>query len=919
MSSFHQGFSADDYDEPSPNNSYLQASKDISDDEGVSHYETSQSLHSTGPLKRKAKSQKSGPRKKAVEENATKEPQLGEGSSKSDDDDSSDESTDDRIHGLTRQRTAFYDESAEKQITQIEAKMFYQPRRSESLVDVQWSPNHNVETFQSKAFPTSLVSPERPSPAKTQENGANISRSYTAPTSLHPTTISGNLRVVPTQSSGPKLVQNPSTQKFQDILPPRDMYQDRGEAVTAEYMAAKAGIRQVIELRRKYIKISMQGRNDNPRDLPGWNIYPPPPQPVWAPTQGPNSSNKAHGGGSNGKFITSMSESTLTPESTKTHRKPGTNIGADFELSDVEIPAPNEMEYMMINGIYQVFESEEHQADNKAIVHVPSLRTYYKDLKVLSELSTDGPCKSLSFNRLQLLGASFNWYRLRCEYAENLECKKVPHRDFYNVRKVDTHVHHSACMNQKHLLRFIKSKLKKSSDDKVIRKDGGFLTLDEVFQSINLRAYDLSIDTLDMHAHTDTFHRFDKFNLKYNPIGESRLRNIFLKTDNDIRGRYLAEVTKEVITDLESSKYQMVEWRISIYGRNVNEWDKLAAWVLDNRLVSHNVRWLIQIPRLYNLYQKTGEIQSFEEILINIFQPLFEVTKDPSSHPKLHIFLQRVIGFDSVDDESRPETRYAKKFPVPKLWTNDSVVPYSYWIYYLFGNMTSLNAWRKRRGFNTFVLRPHCGEAGDPDHLCAAFLCCHSISHGLLLRKMPLMQYCFYLEQVGIAMSPLSNNALFLALDRNPLPQYHMRGLNVSLSTDDPLQFAFTKEPLMEEYSIATQVYKFNAPDMCELARNSVLQSGFEHSLKQHWLGPNYQLFGSAGNHPQKTNVPPLRASYREEALLNEFNLQAPPVRFLHLYPADFSCEASNIAQMYPQKSSQLQPVQERTRCSPLA
>ena len=35
---------------------------------------------------------------------------------------------------------------------------------------------------------------------------------------------------------------------------------------------------------------------------------------------------------------------------------------------------------------------------------------------------------------------------------------------------------------------------------------------------------------------------------------------------------------------------------------------------------------------------------------------------------------------------------------------------------------------------------------------------------------------------------------------------YLARGLNVSLSTDDPLQFHFTKEPLMEEYSIAAQV-----------------------------------------------------------------------------------------------------------------
>ena len=49
--------------------------------------------------------------------------------------------------------------------------------------------------------------------------------------------------------------------------------------------------------------------------------------------------------------------------------------------------------------------------------------------------------------------------------SEFLLQKSAPHRDFYNVRKVDTHVHHSACMNQKHLLRFIKSKLRKEPDE----------------------------------------------------------------------------------------------------------------------------------------------------------------------------------------------------------------------------------------------------------------------------------------------------------------------------------------------------------------------------------------------------------------------------------------------------------------------
>ncbi len=82
------------------------------------------------------------------------------------------------------------------------------------------------------------------------------------------------------------------------------------------------------------------------------------------------------------------------------------------------------------------------------------------------------------------------------------------------------------------------------------------------------------------------------------------------------------EITKELCSDLEASKYQMVEWRISIYGRLIalapmmtlnkyslavliialiiltycyvilffandrspDEWSKLAHWVIDNNL-----------------------------------------------------------------------------------------------------------------------------------------------------------------------------------------------------------------------------------------------------------------------------------------------------------------------------------------------
>ncbi|KIJ06736.1 hypothetical protein PAXINDRAFT_103249, partial [Paxillus involutus ATCC 200175] len=334
--------------------------------------------------------------------------------------------------------------------------------------------------------------------------------------------------------------------------------------------------------------------------------------------------------------------------------------------------------------------------------------------------------------------------------------------------------------------------MKRSSHDVVIFRDGAELTLEQVFQSLKLSAYDLSIDTLDMHAHQDSFHRFDKFNLKYNPIGESRLREIFLKIDNLIDGRYFAELTREVITDLEQSKYQNCEWRVSIYGRSVDEWDNIAKWVINNKLFSHNVRWLIQVPRLYNVYKENGVVNTFEDIVINVFRPLFEVTKDPTSHPDLHVFLQRVVGFDSVDDESKAERRIHRKFPFPRDWDTVRNPPFSYWIYYMYANMASLNHWRQARGFSTFVFRPHAGEAGDTDHLTAAFLTSHSISHGILLRKVPALQYLFYLRQIGLAMSPLSNNALFLTYERNPLPDFFKTGLNVSLSTDDPLQFHFT-------------------------------------------------------------------------------------------------------------------------------
>ncbi|KAL6998440.1 AMP deaminase [Sarracenia purpurea var. burkii] len=542
-------------------------------------------------------------------------------------------------------------------------------------------------------------------------------------------------------------------------------------------------------------------------------------------------------------------------------------------ISDPSTPKPNpnpfdytpegksDHYFQMEDGVVHVYANKDSK---EKLFPVADATTFFTHLHHILKVIATGNIRTLCHHRLVLLEQKFNLHLMLNADREFLAQKSAPHRDFYNVRKVDTHVHHSACMNQKHLLRFIKSKLRKEPDEVVIFRDGTYLTLKEVFQSLDLTGYDLNVDLLDVHADKSTFHRFDKFNLKYNPCGQSRLREIFLKQDNLIQGRFLAELTKQVFSDLAASKYQMAEYRISIYGRKMSEWDQMASWIVNNELYSENVVWLIQLPRLYNIYKEMGIVTSFQNILDNIFLPLFEVTVDPASHPQLHVFLKQVVGLDLVDDESKPERRPTKHMPTPAQWTNIFNPAFSYYAYYCYANLYTLNKLRESKGMTTIKFRPHSGEAGDIDHLAATFLTAHNIAHGINLRKSPVLQYLYYLAQIGLAMSPLSNNSLFLDYHRNPFPMFFLRGLNVSLSTDDPLQIHLTKEPLVEEYSIAASVWKLSSCDLCEIARNSVYQSGFSHALKSHWVGKEYHRRGPDGNDIHKTNVPRIRLEFRD-------------------------------------------------------
>lgn len=110
----------------------------------------------------------------------------------------------------------------------------------------------------------------------------------------------------------------------------------------------------------------------------------------------------------------------------------------------------------------------------------------------------------------------------------------------------------------------------------------------------------------------------------------------------------------------------------------------------------------------------------------------------------------------------------------------------------------------------------------------------------------------------------------------------------------------------MEEYAIAAQLWKLSTCDVCEIAKNSVLQSGLSHQVrlhfqstdgaitqlllnnidpicfmqeKKHFLGANYLKDGPEGNDIRRTNVAQIRLAYRHETLCNELSFIVDAVK----------------------------------------
>ncbi|KAG5511626.1 hypothetical protein JKF63_07222 [Porcisia hertigi] len=483
--------------------------------------------------------------------------------------------------------------------------------------------------------------------------------------------------------------------------------------------------------------------------------------------------------------------------------------------------------------------------------------------------------RDFALRRLQLLEHRFklhtavNHSRELCSTA----ARASHNRNFYQSTKVDNNNRMETGMTARQLLAFIVDKATHNGDDIVSHPKGKEpQTLRQLLSELQITADSLTVDDLNVEAGATS----SDGGAPHNPFaGEEQQHNelltLLLKTNNQMNGRYFAELTKRTFEELSRDQHTFTESRLSVYGASAEEWALLSHWFDTHGMHSSHNQWVVQVPRIYSSLRKAGRVSNFAEYLENIFEPLWRISLHPNSDPRLFHFVNHIAAFDCVEDERRPDMPLHLAKRAPHEWTTEEEPPYNYYLYHLYANIRSLNHFRQRRRFSIFSFRPSCGEAGSVDHLIGGFLLARSINYGVRLADSAPLQYLFYLAQIGVTMSPLSNNTkLQLNYLHNPFPVFFRRGLRVTLGTDSPLLYHHTQEPLLEEYSIASKIWKLSPSDLSEVARNSVLLSNFSAGFKEEKLGPLYFLSSSAGNDIAKTHLSNVRVAYRFEAYHTE-------------------------------------------------
>ncbi|KAL3083914.1 hypothetical protein niasHT_036485 [Heterodera trifolii] len=104
---------------------------------------------------------------------------------------------------------------------------------------------------------------------------------------------------------------------------------------------------------------------------------------------------------------------------------------------------------------------------------------FLKDYTWLNSICNEGSLKTFCHKRLRFLQTHFTQHILNNDQLENAEQRSVPHCETF-ARWTHTSTVTDAAMNAKHLLRFIKKKMRTDADVVVQEKDGQKVTMAQI-------------------------------------------------------------------------------------------------------------------------------------------------------------------------------------------------------------------------------------------------------------------------------------------------------------------------------------------------------------------------------------------------------------------------------------------------------
>ena len=319
---------------------------------------------------------------------------------------------------------AYFDYASEKSLSHAESKLAFRRHQLESSQNEQ-SPVQRSKTF------SSLVGGDLPR-SRTVSNASLISGksdldrriSRRLSREAYPPDLSASRASLAREALGqPEVEADETAQSTRETA--AGHFVSQVSDISPELTSIAHNVRKILRIRHKYIKVSLQDPDSNPRDdAERWRIYPPPPNPIWDENKNRPATGEEDENG--------LSENWVPGSPVIKRRKAGADIGQDFDIRDVT-PAPacdEAIEFGLDqSSVFQIRSLAKGGDTTAKLVDVPTLRDFYRDLNKIQEISSDGPTKSFAYRQLEILEGKFHLYSLVNAYQETMDCKKVPRKD----------------------------------------------------------------------------------------------------------------------------------------------------------------------------------------------------------------------------------------------------------------------------------------------------------------------------------------------------------------------------------------------------------------------------------------------------------------------------------------------------------